>query len=222
MKRFLKVAANLFATALVLPAALAYHLAALVVGRDNAFPGWSQAFSLLPGLCGAYLRRAFYRLVLPECAANACLSFGTIFSSPGARVGRGAYVGAFCCLGDVTLQDDVLLASHVSVLNGTRQHGIERVDIPIRHQPGRWERVTVGEGSWVGERAVVCANVGRHCVIGAGAVVTKDVPDYAIAVGIPARVVAYRNTRQNPDPPDRAPSAPPASTVPSPQAAPVT
>jgi acetyltransferase-like isoleucine patch superfamily enzyme len=40
---------------------------------------------------------------------------------------------------------------------------------------------------------VVLADVGRHCVIGAGSVVTKPVPDYAVAVGVPARVVRYRN-----------------------------
>jgi acetyltransferase-like isoleucine patch superfamily enzyme len=67
------------------------------------------------------------------------------------------------------------------------------VDVPIREQPGTWVRVTVGRDSWVGDRAVVLADVGKHCVIGAGSVVTKPVPDYAVAVGSPARVVRYRD-----------------------------
>src|SRR5262249_32471576 len=121
------------------------------------------------------------------------LSFGTVFSHPTAEVGRSVYVGVYCCLGDVTLEDDVLLGSHVSVMNGGTQHGIERLDVPIREQPGVWTRVTVGRGSGIGGRAVVLAAVGRHCVIGAGSVVTRPIPDYAIAVGSPARVLRYRD-----------------------------
>jgi acetyltransferase-like isoleucine patch superfamily enzyme len=192
MKTSLKALACGVALALVLPAFLAFRVSALLVGRHRAFPGWSQAFSLIPGLAGVYLRRAFYRLVLPRCGADACLSFGTLFSHPTAAVGRCVYVGAYCCLGDVTLEDDVLLGSHVSVANGGAQHGTARLDVPIREQPGVWPRVTVGADSWVGDRAVVLADVGRHCVIGAGSVVTAPIPDCAIAVGVPARVIRYR------------------------------
>ncbi len=95
-------------------------------------------------------------------------------------------------IGDVTLEDDVLLGSHVSVINGNRQHGIERLDVPIREQPGEYPRVTIGRDSWIGDRSIVMANVGKHCVIGAGSVVTKPIPDYAIAFGNPACVVRYR------------------------------
>jgi acetyltransferase-like isoleucine patch superfamily enzyme len=43
------------------------------------------------------------------------------------------------------------------------------------------------------------ANVGKHCVIGAGSVVTKAIPDYAIAIGSPARIVRYRNAIESPE-----------------------
>jgi virginiamycin A acetyltransferase len=193
MKPMLKSLANGVALLLVLPCFLAYRLAGLALGPARAFPGWSQAFSLVPGLTGVYLRRAFYRLILPRSAGDCCLSFGTVFSHPTAEVGRGVYVGVYCCLGDVTLADDVLLGSHVSVMNGGAQHGIGRLDVPIREQPGVWTRVTVGRDSWVGDRAVVLADVGQHCVIGAGSVVTRPVPDYAIAAGSPAKVLRYRD-----------------------------
>jgi virginiamycin A acetyltransferase len=77
-------------------------------------------------------------------------------------------------------------------MNGSAQHGTQRLDLPVREQPGVWPHVTIGRDSWVGDRAVVMADVGRHCVIGAGSVVTKPVPDLAIAVGCPAKVVRYR------------------------------
>jgi virginiamycin A acetyltransferase len=198
VKRILKGTANAIAFLLVLPAFLLYRLGALVLGAEKAFPGWSQAFSLLPGLTGIYLRRAFYRLTLRRCSADCCLSFGTVFSHPTAEVGRGVYVGLFCMLGDVTLEDDVLLGSHVSVINGGGQHGIDRLDVPIREQPGVYQRVTVGRDTWLGDRSVVLADVGRHCVLGAASVVTRPLPDYAVAVGSPARVLRFRDGASQP------------------------
>jgi virginiamycin A acetyltransferase len=193
MKVLLKRLANAIALPLVLPAWLAYQLGALTLGRQQAFAGWSQAFALLPGLSGVYLRRAFYKLVLPECGEASCLTFGTIISHPTSRIGRDVYVGAFCVLGDVTLEDDVLLGSQVSIVNGGGQHGIERLDVPVREQPGAYPRVTIGRDSWIGDRAVVMADVGEHCVVAAGAVVTRRVPDYAIVAGVPAKIRRYRS-----------------------------
>lgn len=196
MKCTLKLVCNALALCLVLPPVLFYKLSSLAFGAGKAFPGWSQAFSLLPGLSGAYLRRAFYKLVLPRCGEDSFLSFGTTFSHPTAEVGCRVYTGIGCCLGDVTLEDDVLLGSNVSIMNGSGQHGIDRLDIPIREQPGVWPHVTIGTDTWIGDRAIVMADVGKHCVIGAGSIVTKPIPDYAIALGAPARVVRFRNQNE--------------------------
>lgn len=206
MKRLVKQLVELLATLLVLPAACACWIGVRVAGPDRGFAGWSQLFSLIPGLTGVYLRRAFYRLVLPRCGTDCCLTFGTTFSHPTAKIGDRVYVGAGCSLGDVELDDDVLLASHVSVMNGSQQHGIERLDVPIREQPGHFVPIRIGRDSWIGERAIIAADVGQHCVIGAGSVVTKAIPDYAIAVGVPAKVVRYRN-RDEPQEKDLRPSA---------------
>ncbi|MCA9117501.1 MAG: acyltransferase, partial [Planctomycetaceae bacterium] len=158
--------------------------------------------SLLPGLTGAFLRRGFYRSVLPRCGSGVWVGFGAILSHPEICIGHHVYVGPYCALGQVTLEDDVLVGSHVSIANGGRQHGIARLDIPVREQPGEFPRVTVGRDSWIGDRAVILTNVGRHCVIGAGAVVTKSVPDYAIVAGNPARIIGSRRD----DPEDAPPS----------------
>jgi virginiamycin A acetyltransferase len=192
-RAFAKGVANGLAMLAALPCVVAFRASCVMLGSGQAFPGWSEALALVPGLGGVYIRRAFYRASLPRCGEDACLSFGSIVSGPGAEFGRRVYVGPFCCLGEVTLEDDVLIGAHVSVMNGGAQHGTGRTDLPIRDQPGTRPRVTVGRGSWVGDRAVVMADVGRHCVIGAGAVVTRYVPDYAVAVGVPARVVRFRD-----------------------------
>jgi acetyltransferase-like isoleucine patch superfamily enzyme len=203
MKRLLKAMLNGMATLAVLPAVMLYRAGALVIGPERAFPGWSQALALVPGYLGFYLRRAFYRLTLRRCSADACIGFGTVISHPSTEIGRRVYVGLFCSLGDVTLEDDVLLASYVSVMNGARQHGVDRLDIPMREQPGIWPRVSIGRDSWIGERSVVMADVGKQCVVGAGAVVSKAVPDLAIAVGVPARVSRFRKSLEDPRPIDK-------------------
>jgi len=198
MRDVLKYCAEGLATLTVLPALLLYRFESMALGEGKVFQGWSQLFGLIPGLSGVYLRRAFYRLAFRRCARGAWLGFGTVFSHSGCSIGRSAYVGVYCCLGEVTLEDDVLIGSHVSIMNGSRQHGIERLDVPVREQPGIWQHVTVGRDSWVGDRAVVMADVGRHCVVGAGSVVTAPVPDYAIVVGVPARVVGRRRGAPEP------------------------
>jgi hypothetical protein len=147
MREIVKSIADYLATVIVAPAVLVYWMAAVLIGRRRAFPGWSQVMSLVPGLCGVYLRRAFYRLVLPQCGPGSCLSFGTVLSHPTARVDTNVYIGVFCCLGEVTLEDDVLVGSHVSITNGSHQHGIARLDIPVREQPGEWPRITIGSTS---------------------------------------------------------------------------
>jgi len=192
MRDHLKRAADAVVLAIVIFPWLLYRLESYLFGTEKVFPGWSQAFSLVPGLPGIYLRRGFYRLVLPQCERDACICFGTVFSHPTARIGRKVYVGLFCVIGDVTLEDDVIVASRVSIANGPAQHGIDRLDIPVREQPGEYPRLTIGRDTWLGEGSVVLVDVGRHCVIGASALVIRPIPDYSIAVGVPAKVVSSR------------------------------
>lgn len=188
----MKRLANLLASFIAGPAAAVYWCSAALFGPERMFPGCSQALSLFPGVGGVYLRRAWYRLVLRGCGDGAAITFGTILSHATAEIGTNVYVGAYCVLGDVTLEDDVLLGSHVSIINGSAQHGTERFDVPVREQPGVFPRVTIGRDTWIGERAIVMADVGRHCVVAAGAVVTRPVPDFAVVAGVPARIVRYR------------------------------
>ena len=192
MKRALKQLARTFATLVMLPVVACYYVHAALVGKNRAFPGFSQFASLWPGSSGNYLRAALYRLILPRCGDGVCISFGTLFSHPTAVVGDDVYIGIGCMVGDATIESDVLIGSNVSVINGGRQHDTRRLDVPVRLQPGTFPRVTIGQDSWIGDRAVVMADVGRHCVVGAGAVVTKPVPDFAIVAGSPARVVNWR------------------------------
>ena len=193
-RKLAKSVLQLIYMGIMLPSVLCYRLHAIVAGSDRAFSGWSQLLSLIPGLVGVHLRNAFFRFTMGDCAGDCHIGFGTIFSDADVSLGSGVYIGNYCSIGSVTIEKDVLIASHVSIMNGCHQHGTALLDVPIRDQVGRYEPVTIGQNSWLGERAIVAASVGRHCIVGAGSLVLHPVPDYCIAVGVPARILRDRRS----------------------------
>jgi acetyltransferase-like isoleucine patch superfamily enzyme len=192
MRELSKALARGAALVLASPFLLSYALRRSALGADRALEGSSEALSRISGLTGEYVRRAFLARVLDRCEPTATIRFGVLFSQTGARLGRHVYVGPNCHLGLADLEDDVLLGAGVHVPSGGQTHGIDDPDAPIREQPGTRTRVRIGAGTWVGSGAIVMADVGARCVIGAGSVVTRPIPDNSIAVGSPARVVRTR------------------------------
>lgn len=92
--------------------------------------------------------------------------------------------------GNITIGDNVLIASNVFITS--QNHGINpECDIPYMNQPLVCKDVVIGDGCWIGEKASILPGVtiGKKCVIGTNAVVTKDIPDYSMAAGIPAKVI---------------------------------
>jgi virginiamycin A acetyltransferase len=192
MNETLKRLARGLATLIVLPQVVTFTVRASLMGADRALEGSTQLLSLVPGLPGQYLRRAFLARVLSGgCAPSAAIEFGTLFSKVGARIDDNVYVGPRCQLGLVHLEANVLLAAGVHIPSGPHTHGSDP-SAPIRDQPGSRRLVRVGAGSWVGSNAVVLADVGRDTIVGAGAVVTSALPDRVVAAGVPARVIRAR------------------------------
>ena len=188
----MKTAAFWIATVAVLPALLSYRLRSAMFGPDRALEGSTQALGLVPGILGQYLRRAFLCRVLSSCHRSATVEFGVLFSSAGTRLDENVYVGPRCHLGLVHLGADVLLGAGVHIPSGGRIHGIGDPSRPIREQPGERAMIRIGAGTWIGSAAVVMADVGHDAVVGAGAVVTRPVPDAVVAAGVPARVLKAR------------------------------
>lgn len=192
MRNAIKALAHALATVLVVPALVSFSIRRLAMGSDRALEGSTEALALLPGVVGEYLRRAFLAQTLAGCDITATIRFGTVFSRTAARLEANVYVGPGCHLGWVHLERDVLLGAGVHVPSGPALHGTADPDRPIREQPGSPTVVRIGQGTWVGSAAVVLADVGRHSVIGAGAVVTRPLDDYVVAAGVPARVIRHR------------------------------
>lgn len=89
----------------------------------------------------------------------------------------------------IIIRKDVLTADKVYISDNL--HGYEDINSPIIKQPiVQKKEVEIGEGSWLGENVcIIGASIGKHCVVGANSVVTKDFPDYCVIVGVPAKIV---------------------------------
>ncbi len=109
------------------------------------------------------------------------------------RIGDRSSIVGQCVLSAavrIELGADVLLARNVYIADHT--HRFDQVGVPVLRQGiADVAPVSIGDGAWLGQNVVVCPGVriGRGAVVGANSVVKDDVPDYAVAVGAPARVV---------------------------------
>lgn len=109
---------------------------------------------------------------------------GNVFIGNDTMIGIGSVV-----IGPVSIGDHVMLAQHI-VISGLN-HGYEDVNVPPSKQKEIRKQIVVSDGVWIGANSVITAGVviGKHSVIGAGSVVTKDIPDFCVAVGNPAKVI---------------------------------
>jgi acetyltransferase-like isoleucine patch superfamily enzyme len=96
-------------------------------------------------------------------------------------------------IGPVTMGNYVMLAQNV-VISGLN-HGYEDVTIPPRLQKISTQQITIEDDVWIGANTVITAGVtiGKHAVIGAGSIVTKNIPEFCVAVGNPAKVIKKYN-----------------------------
>ncbi len=99
--------------------------------------------------------------------------------------------------GPVTIGKYVNIGEELRII--TRNHRFDRTDIPMQEQGYSEEKeVVIGDDVWIGHRVMILpgVHIGNGCVIGAGAVVTRDIPDYAVAGGVPAKVIRSRKAEQ--------------------------
>ena len=121
-----------------------------------------------------------------------CLIGHNCFIYPKARIGKGVKLEGNTDIWDlVTLEDYVFVGPSVVFTNDLNPRAkYPKIKYP---QYGKWLPTLVKEGASVGANAtIICGNIiGKWVMIGAGAVVTKDIPDYAISVGVPAKIVGF-------------------------------
>lgn len=106
------------------------------------------------------------------------------------RIGRFSEIFA---IQSITIEEGVVMAENTYISDNT--HSFDDVNIPIRDQEViPLNNVVVGSGTWIGRNACIMGcKIGRNCVIGAFSFVKKDIPDYCVVVGNPARIVKRYN-----------------------------
>lgn len=115
-----------------------------------------------------------------------CITYPVVSIGDRCLIGRGSgIVGHF----SIEIGNDVWTGHNVYITD--QNHGYEDVERPISQQSQPERAVKIGDGSWLGYGSVVLPGVtiGKHVVVGANSVVTHDIPDYSVAVGVPAKVI---------------------------------
>lgn len=141
------------------------------------------------------IRRGLCRGIFRRAGRNINIERGAYFGDGRLiEIGDNSGIGVNCLMsGPVRIGNDVMIGPDVIIL--TLSHRFDRLDVPMRVQGSREaEPVVISDDVWIGTRAIILpgVSVGRGAIVGAGAIVTRDVPEYAIVGGNPARIIKYR------------------------------
>lgn len=160
-------------------------LYALAKYMPESFSSINVGQKRIRALCG--------RLILKRCGKNVNIEKGAFFASS-VCLGDNSGLGINCVIGDETvIGNDVMMGPNVRIY--TQNHEFSRIDIPMCQQGFKAVApVTIGNDVWIGESVIILpgSHIGDGVILGAGAVVRGDVPDYAVVIGNPAQVVRYR------------------------------
>lgn len=166
----------------------AVHISKVAKCDVPVFVTCGQLLSLLPGLIGIFARRAFYLMTLDDCARDVGVGFGTWFSKRKVRIASQVSIGAHCLLGSCTIGPGTLLGSNIDVLSGRHQHGTSNTPGAVAEREITLAQINIGSNVWIGNRAIIMADVGTGSIVGAGSVVVSTVPVQTLVVGNPAVV----------------------------------
>lgn len=142
------------------------------------------------------LRATYWQPFLKSLGDGSKISHRVKLAAPeNISIGRNTHITNSVILngkGGITIGDDVLIGYESLVMTSMRNFS-DRA-IPIRQQGSVHKPVEIGSDVWIGSRVIILPGVkiGHGAIVGSGAVVTKDVPEFSIAAGVPARIIGTR------------------------------
>lgn len=158
------------------------------------FPFIGEFISRAPFSIGWKFRRAVYHQLLPAIPADVTLHYGVKIEDRQTSFGKDVWVSSGTYIDYVIFGDYVLVGPNAVILSGGKHHRTEKLDVPIKLQGNNPKApIHLGNGCWIGAAAIIMADIGEHAIVGAGAVVTKPVPAYAVVAGNPAKIIRMRN-----------------------------
>lgn len=142
---------------------------------------------------GLYYRRFLVRNIITNCGKNINIERFAKFNK-NISIGDYSGIGKNCSVAPYTsIGNNVMMGPEVIMYS--RNHNIDRIDIPMSKQGFKdFEPIKIGNDVWIGRRVIILpgVNIGKGSVIGAAAVIAKDVPPYSIVVGNPGKVIRNR------------------------------
>lgn len=122
----------------------------------------------------------------------------TLHRMRGMNIGRGSKISRTVIIDDsrpdlITIGENVWVTAGCQLLCHQRDLSFYKKGRPVMECPLKYAPILIKDGAHIGIGSIIMPGVtiGEGAVIGAGAVVTKDIPDYSIAVGVPAKVIKY-------------------------------
>jgi acetyltransferase-like isoleucine patch superfamily enzyme len=190
MKTLLKNYLNYFCVVLVSPfAALSWFEKILNPASEAVFSLFAQLLACAPGLPGVFCRRAYYFLTVEQCSLSCVIGFGTLLVHRKTIIESNVSIGNYGIIGCVQIKSDCEIGSRVSITSGKNQHAIGPDGKWTSFDPEKVQQIIVHNDVWIGEGAIIMAEIGKGTVIGAGSIVTDRIPDGVIAAGNPARIL---------------------------------
>ena len=140
-----------------------------------------------------WIKRCLLSIALTRCGKGVNVGFACTVS-PHVEIGDCSSFGNRCIVqASVRIGSDVMMGPDVKIY--TRNHKMDEISRPMRLQGDSLSPVVIGDDVWIACNVVILpgVSIGSHAVIGAGTIVTRDVPDYAIVVGNPGMVIRFRS-----------------------------
>jgi virginiamycin A acetyltransferase len=186
-KTMLKAGVFALCIAVVAPGIILAWIEKRWLRGEVLFNFFAQGLAVFPGLPGSYLRGAYYFGTLDQSSWETHVGFGSMFTHRGGALGARASMGSYCVIGHARIGAEVMMGSRVSIPSGKRQHLDSEGN--LTSDTTRYDTVTIGDRTWVGEGAIIMANIGSGSIVSAGAVVTRDMPGGVLIGGNPAQVI---------------------------------
>jgi maltose O-acetyltransferase len=144
------------------------------------------------------IRIFFIRLIFNKVGKNVTVENLCHFGSgKNIEIGDNSGIGKKCRVpANIIIGSNVMMGEEIIILN--QNHNFDRIDVPMIYQGfSKNTQLKIQDDVWIGTRTIILpqvSHIGKGVIIGAGSVVTKNIPDYAVVGGNPAKIIKYRMT----------------------------